>query len=206
MTEELPRTRWESADSAGYARHFADLIASGADVSGEARLADALTDRGARILDAGAGMGRIGAALAAAGHEVLAVEKDAGLVAELARHYPDLPHLCSDLLALDPDRLHEAGHRADFDLIVLVGNVMVLLAPGTERPVLERMRALLAPGGRILAGFHPAPAIPAARAYRFEEFAADAAAAGLAVQHRFGSYELAPPSEDYCVAVLTAAD
>ena len=60
------KTRWELAgdDNRGYGRHFADLVAQGADVAGEARLADALVPRGARVIDIGSGMGRIAAALA----------------------------------------------------------------------------------------------------------------------------------------------
>jgi hypothetical protein len=83
---------------------------------------------------------------------------------------------------------------------------MVLLAPDTERQALATLAALLADGGRILVGFHPVPAHPGARAYPVEEFVADAETVGLHVQHRFGSYELAPPSDEYCVAVLVRSD
>ena len=53
MSSDLPPTRWEGPSDIGrgYGRHFAELIAGGADVEGEARLADALAPRGARILD-----------------------------------------------------------------------------------------------------------------------------------------------------------
>lgn len=201
--KELPATRWEAADSSGFAAYFAGLIESGADIEGEARLADAMLPRGATVLDAGAGFGRIGAALQARGHRVVAAEKDADLVAMAADTYPDLPMVRSDILALSPEMLAEAGHPTAYDLIVVVGNVMVLLAPDTERQALSTLAALLADGGRILVGFHPkdSPA-SSARTYPFEEFNADAEAAGLRVQHRFGSYELAPPSKDYVVAVL----
>lgn len=203
MSEDLPLTRWETGTTTGYGERFARLIAEGADVVGEARLADALVRRGATILDAGAGMGRIGAELQARGHRVVAAEKDADLVAQAAAHYPDLPVVETDLLALTPELLVEAGHPAAFDLVVLVGNVIVLAAPETERRMLAGLRALLAPGGRILVGFHPVDGHGSARDYPFEEFAADVEAVGLTVQHRFGTYELAPPAEDYCVAVLS---
>ncbi|MET3961185.1 SAM-dependent methyltransferase [Marmoricola sp. OAE513] len=176
------------------------MIAEGHDVTGEARLADVLVGRGARILDAGSGMGRIGAALQAGGHDVTAVEKDPSLVAESRRRYPDLPVVQSDLLAL-ADSLVEPG----FDLVVLVGNVIVLLAPDTEQRLLVTLRDLLAPDGRILVGFHPNQAHTSARAYAFTDFAADVEASGLVVQHRFGTYELGEPSDDYVVAVLRRA-
>jgi SAM-dependent methyltransferase len=203
VTEDIPQTRWELADTDGYAARFAALIDYGVDVIGEARLADVLVRRGARILDAGAGMGRIGGELQRRGHTVVAVEKDPTLVAAATERYPDLPVVESDLLALTPALLAEHG-GADFDLVVLVGNVLVLAAPETEVRMLRTLRDLLAPGGRILVGFHPvdSPA-SSARPYPFDEFAADVAAAGLEVQHRFGTYELGPPSEEYCVAVLS---
>lgn len=203
--DELPPTRWELGETGGFAAHFTELIEAGADVEGEARLADALLKRGATVLDAGAGFGRIGAALQARGHQVVAAEKDPALVAMTAEHYPDLPVITTDILALTPDLLAEAGHPTEYDLIVLVGNVIVLLAPDTERRALATLAALLAKGGRILVGFHPTHTHGNARDYPVDEFVADAAAAGLAVQHRFGSYELDPPGDDYCVAVLTRA-
>lgn len=204
MTGEIPLTRWETGTTTGYGERFARLIAAGEDVVGEARLADVLVGRGATILDAGAGMGRIGAELQARGHRVVAAEKDPDLVAQAAERYPDLPVIETDLLALTPELLRETGHPDAFDLLVLVGNVIVLAAPDTERRMLAGLRALLAPGGRILVGFHPVNGHGSAREYSFEEFSADASAAGLAVQHRFGTYELAPPADDYCVAVLVA--
>jgi len=205
---DAPRTRWELAGGAaatGYAARFGDLIDHGADIDGEARLADALVERTATILDAGAGIGRVGAALATRGHQVLAAEKDPALVAESRARYPDLPVIRADILDLTPTRLAGEGHRTGYDLIVLVGNVIVLLAPQTERRVLATLRELLTPAGRILVGFHPANGPGHARAYPFEEFAADVAASGLRVQHRFGTYQLGGPSDDYVVAVLTRA-
>ena len=204
MSDDLPPTRWELGETRGYAARFADLIAAGEDVEGEARLADTLVRRAAHILDAGAGMGRIGAALQARGHRVVAAEKDPDLVADAAARYPDLPILETDLLALTPDLLRDAGHADPFDLIVLVGNVIVLAAPETERRMLSGLRDLLAPGGRILVGFHPVNGHGSAREYSAAEFTTDVEAVGLQVQHLFGSYELAPPSDEYVVAVLSA--
>ena len=64
-----PRTRWEIAGEGnrGYGAKFGRLVADGVDVDGEARLADALVGRGARILDVGSGMGRVAAAEERAG-------------------------------------------------------------------------------------------------------------------------------------------
>jgi SAM-dependent methyltransferase len=203
MSEDPPPTRWETGDNGSFAVHFTALIESGADIEGEARLADAMLPRGATVLDAGAGFGRIGAALQARGHRVVAAEKDLALVAMAADHYPTLPVVRTDILALTPELLAEAGHPETYDLVVLVGNVIVLLAPDTERRALATLAALLADGGRILVGFHPTRTHGNARDYPVDEFVADVEAVGLRVQHRFGSYGLAPASDDYCVAVLS---
>ena len=59
-------TLWETkkrsspGHSAWYIARFAQMREQGADLHGEARLIDALVPRGARILDAGCGPGRVG--------------------------------------------------------------------------------------------------------------------------------------------------
>jgi SAM-dependent methyltransferase len=203
MSEEYPSTRWELGEHGGFAAHFSELIEAGADIEGEARLADAMLPRGGTVLDAGAGFGRIAAALQARGHHVVAAEKDPDLVTMAATYHPGLAMVQTDILALSPESLAERGHPTQYDLVVLVGNVVVLLAEDTERRVLGTLAGLLADGGRILVGFHPVRAFANARDYPVEEFVADAEAVGLRLQHRFGSYELGPPSDEYCVAVLS---
>src|SRR3954447_13318090 len=101
----MAETRWEQARAieraegrGGYGAHFARLLAEGADIDGEARLADVLAPRGARILDAGSGMGRVGASLLRRGHVVTAVEKDPKLVAQSRRIFPDLVVVEADIL------------------------------------------------------------------------------------------------------------
>ena len=194
----LPPTRWELAGDGRrfYGENFAALVADGADVAGEARLADALVGRHARILDVGSGMGRIAAALTARGHDVVATEPDPALREQSLATYADvpvLPHEALAIPALEP-----------FDLIVVVGNVFIYLAEDTERAVLAHLRSLLAPGGRILAGFHLTAIMSGSRTYPADEFPADAATVGLGVDWRFGSYELDPPNDDYAVWVLSA--
>ena len=62
------------------------------------------------------------------------------LRAQSVATYPDLEVLPHEALALDP------GALGSFDLVLVVGNVMVYLGEGTERRVLTRVRDLLAPG------------------------------------------------------------
>jgi SAM-dependent methyltransferase len=157
-----------------------------------------MAPRGARILDVGSGMGRVAESLRRRGHRVVATEPDAALREQSRRTYPDLDVLPHQALGLDPAALDP------FDVIVVVGNVMVYVAEGTERAVLARLRELLAKGGRIVVGFHLEGTRSGSRVYPADEFLADAAASGLRIEHRFGSYELHPPDDEYAVWVLTA--
>ncbi|NKY07717.1 SAM-dependent methyltransferase, partial [Cellulomonas hominis] len=63
-------TRWEQIGqqnpdrSQWYVERFRTMAAQGADLAGEARMIDAMVPRGARVLDAGCGPGRVGGELA----------------------------------------------------------------------------------------------------------------------------------------------
>ena len=204
---DIPPTRWDRFVSAegGYGRRFEELISRGEDIDGEARLADVLAPRRARILDAGAGMGRVSAALAARGHDVTAVEKDPKLVAQSRRLFPAVPVVEADILALSPALLEQHDRPTSYDVVVVVGNVMIYLADDTESRALRTLRDLLESDGRILVGFSPVKGPEHSRDYPREEFRAHVEAAGLVVQHEFGTYELAPAGGDYVVAVLRRA-
>jgi SAM-dependent methyltransferase len=192
MTEENP------GHSASYIQRFKDLAAAGQDLVGEARLVDAMLPRGARVLDAGSGTGRIAGHLAAAGHEVVGVDGDPVLVAAAEHEHPEARFLVGDLAELD---LPARGIAEQFDAIVCAGNVVTFLAESTRVEVLRRLRAHLVPGGRAAIGFG------AGRGYPFDEFLADAAAAGWAPELLLSTWDLRPftPDSDFLVAVLRPA-
>ncbi|MFJ3501722.1 class I SAM-dependent methyltransferase [Streptomyces sp. NPDC090135] len=193
------RTRWQEAgNSQNFGKRFAELVSAGEDIDGEARLADTLLPRGARVLDAGAGMGRVTAALLRCGHDVIAIEPDQALVRQARETYPGLPIQERDILDLGPD-------DGPFDLVVCVGNVMVYLAEGTERAALHAMRDVLGENGRILIGFHLQDRPPHAHAYTAAEFEADLEAVGLRVDLRAGTYQLRPANQAYGVWILSHA-
>jgi len=194
-------TRWEQIGqqnpdrSAWYVERFRSMAAEGADLAGEARLVDAMLPRGSRVLDAGCGPGRVGGELARRGHTVVGVDVDPLLVEAARADHPDGDWHVGDLAELD---LPAAGVAEPFDLAVMAGNVLTFVAPGTEAEVLRRIRAHLVPDGRLVVGFG------AGRGYAFDALDADAAAAGLVVQHRFATWDLRPfgPDADFLVAVL----
>lgn len=201
---ELPPTRWEQQVVGErwtfYAERFDRLTAEGADLEGEARFVDAMAQRGSAVLDAGCGTGRIAAGLVRMGHRAIGVDKDQGLIDIAVGRYPGVPYLASDLLSLTPEQLQQAGGSSSFDIIALPGNVLVYLAPGSERQVLAVLAGLLVPGGRIVAGF------ATDREYSPAQLAVDAAAVGLTVEHRFASWHLDPwtAKSDWVVVVLRA--
>ena len=88
-------TTWASVTGADpehsqrYIARWEAIEGGGGDIDGEARLIDAMAPRGARILDAGAGTGRVAAHLSALGHQVSAVDIDPQLVAYARQRYTD---------------------------------------------------------------------------------------------------------------------
>ncbi|MEP6563018.1 MAG: class I SAM-dependent methyltransferase [Nakamurella sp.] len=197
-----PPTRWESSVVGErwdvYVDRFAREYAEGADLEGEARFVDVIAPRRARVLDAGCGTGRIAAALLRMGHRAIGADRDAGLVAIAADRYPGPVFLVADLLSLSPEIVVAAGGPDTFDVVVLAGNVMVYLAPGTERQVLDVLRGLLVPGGRIVLGF------ATGREYRVADLDRDATAIGLTWEHRFATWHLDPwfDEADWAVTVF----
>jgi SAM-dependent methyltransferase len=184
--------------SAWYVERFRAMEAEGDDLAGEARFVDAMVPRGSRILDAGCGPGRVGAFLAAVGHDVVGVDVDPELIAAAEQDHPGPTWITGDLAELD---LATKGISEGFDVAVAAGNVMPFLAPSTRRAVLGRLAGHLVDGGRIVVGFG------AGRDYEFAEFFTDARQVGLGVDLRLSTWDLRPFTEesDYLVAVLSLA-
>jgi len=192
-------TRWVTDNSPGhsqwYIERFRRMAVEGADLAGEARLLDALLPRGARVLDAGCGTGRVGGELAARGHQVVGVDDDAALVEAARADHPGPHWIVADLSVLD---LAQCGEPDPFDAAVLAGNVLPLVAPGTEPEVLDRVAAHLRRDGVLVAGFGTG------RGYRLEDFDAHCARAGLALEQRFATWDLRPWAVDAEFAVTIA--
>jgi SAM-dependent methyltransferase len=189
----------EPKHSSWYVERFRAMAAAGDDLDGEARLVDALAARGSRILDAGCGPGRVGAALALAGHDVVGVDVDPVLVEAAVADHPGPRWVVQDLAELD---LPSVGVDEPFDVIVSAGNVMAFLAPSTRGEVLRRLRAHLRDDGRAVIGFG------ANRGYEFPDFLADARAGGLEPDLLLSTWDLRPWDEDsdFLVALFRPVD
>jgi SAM-dependent methyltransferase len=198
-------SKWEEitavdpTHSTRYAERFRALVADGQDIVGEARLIDAMVGRGARILDAGCGPGRIGGYLQKNGHDVVGVDVDPVLIAEAEADYPGPTWVVGDLAELD---LPGRGIEADFDVIVCAGNVVTFVAPSTRRAVLAGFARHVAPNGRVVIGFG------AGREYEFSDFFIDAEASGLVVDLKLSTWDLRPfaSDSDFLVAVFSKVE
>jgi 2-polyprenyl-3-methyl-5-hydroxy-6-metoxy-1,4-benzoquinol methylase len=197
-------TRWVTENGADHSQWYIDrfqqLAAEGSDLAGEARMVDAMLPRASRVLDAGCGQGRVGAELAARGHQVTGVDADATLIDAARATRPGSRWIVADLT--DFDLTSPAGGTGLFDAAVLAGNVMLFVAEGTEDQVLRRIAAHLRPDGFAVVGF------AAGRGYELPDFDRHAASAGLVTEHRFATWDLRPwrAGSPFSVTVLRRPD
>ncbi|MEU6657911.1 methyltransferase domain-containing protein [Streptomyces sp. NPDC046821] len=170
-----------------YAARFAALARTGKDMHGEARFCAALVPAGARVLDAGCGTGRVAIRLAELGYDCVGIDLDDSMLDVARTHAPQLPWFRADLAQFD---LALLGIAADFDLVLAAGNVLPLLAAGTEAAAVKRLAGALRPGGLLVAGFGlDAALLPVPPSITLPEYDASCAAAGLALVDRFATWD-----------------
>ena len=187
-------TETDEGHSQSYIERMRGLASEGEDLAGEARLIDAMVKPRSRILDAGCGPGRVGAALFARGHEVVGVDVDPELIAAAREDHPGPIWIMSDLATLE---LAALGEPEPFDAVVIAGNVLAFVAPETETQVLARLAAHLVPDGFAVTGFHT-------DRYNITEFDEHLVNAGFTLEHRFATWDLRPwhADADFAVSVL----
>lgn len=189
MTEQENRwlaNRTRSGDA--YDATYETRAAAGENVHGEA---DFVQQEGvASVLDAGCGTGRVARELALRGLDVTGVDIDPEMLATARRKAPGVGWHLGDLSTIALGRT--------FDGIVMAGNVMIFLTPGTEAAVVANMARHLGPGGLLIAGFQLMPGRLAIDAY--DEFAR---AASLELRDRWATWDREPwrPGGGYAVSV-----
>ena len=192
-------TRWNSTDAPrgdDYDARWARMAARGENVHGEVDLVERLLAEhgGRRVLDAGCGTGRVAIELHRRGYSVTGTDLDDAMLAPARAKAPEIPWITADLAGIaDVPELR----AAEFDLVVLAGNVMIFVSPGTEGAVLAGLADRLVPGGLCVAGFQ-------VRDDRLPLAAFDAAAraAGLEPVARFATWGGDPyAGGDYVVTV-----
>jgi SAM-dependent methyltransferase len=180
------RDRTVSGDT--YDATYERRAAAGENVHGEADFVQRFAPT--CVLDAGCGTGRVGRELARRGLEVVGVDIDPAMLDTARRKAPGVEWLLADLATVD---LHRS-----FDAIVMAGNVMIFLTPGTEGVVVANMARHLQPDGLLIAGFQ----IMAARlsVQRYDEIAAQAS---LALVERWSTWDgnVWEEGNDYAVSV-----
>src|SRR5580692_483525 len=103
------------------------------DMHGEAALVASLAPEPSQsVLDAGCGTGRVAIELNRRGHVVVGVDVDGAMIGAARAKAPDLIWVQGDLA--DPG-LDLGGQT--FDVVVMAGNVLIFVRPGTEGQVLE---------------------------------------------------------------------
>ena len=205
MTRWTDLARSTQGDDYGrkYADRFAALAAQGEDIHGEGRLVERLRAAPARVLDAGCGTGRVAAWLAEQGYEVVGVDVDPEMVRVAREDHPDLDWREADLAELDLDER--------FDVVLMAGNIVPLLEPGTLEAVVaslaRHLRTSLAAAMRpplLVTGFgldtdHLPAGCPVTTLQAYDDACA---AAGLHLVQRWSGWEQEPWDEGgYAVSV-----
>ena len=140
------------------------------------------------VLDAGCGTGRVAIELAARGIDVAGSDIDAQMLAEARVKAPDIAWVQSDLAALDLGRA--------FDLVVMAGNVILFVEPGTEEACVAGAAKHVGDGGHLVAGFS------LSRGVTVDTWETWLRAAGLAPVERFSTWTGDPFEDgDYLVSV-----
>jgi 2-polyprenyl-3-methyl-5-hydroxy-6-metoxy-1,4-benzoquinol methylase len=179
--------RWftenDDSHSQWYADHFRELSADGVDISGEARLLDAIVPPGSFLLDAGCGQGRTAGALFTRGHNVVGIDIDETLLQAARVDHPGPTYVRADLASLELPG--NDGQRQVFDGAISAGNVITYVTPGTEVEVLKAIYGHLRADAPFLVGFHT-------ERYHVATFDQHASMAGFAIDQRFATWDLRP--------------
>jgi SAM-dependent methyltransferase len=183
------RSRWSSDGAvergARYDAKWRQLEAAGHHIHGEADFVTRFDP--ASVLDAGCGTGRVAIELARRGLDVVGVDLDPPMIRQARVKAPELTWIEHDLCTLDLDRR--------FDVVVMAGNVMIFVRPGSEHEVVTAMARHLSDSGVMVAGFQ------LGGPYGVDEYDRDCVAAGLSLAARYATWDADPWPADRSYAV-----
>ena len=167
------------------------MAAAGKDMHGEATFCATLLDEGARVLDAGCGTGRVAIRLAELGFDCVGVDVDESMLAVAREAAPGIAWFQADLAQVTSSDL---GDPEVFDMVILAGNLVPLLAPGTAGDAVGALAPLLRPGGLLVAGFgldeaHLPGGCPVTSLAEYDEVCSKHQ---LALAERFGTWSRGP--------------
>lgn len=165
-------TQWQSVDASAYDNKWAKMEADGKNAHGEADFVSRFSP--ATVFDAGCGSGRVAIELARRGCDIVGVDLDGPFIDTAKAKAPELDFRLGDLSTVRLDQL--------FDVVVMAGNVMIFVAPGTEQAVVANMATHLKPGGRLISGFQ------LDRGLETFTYNAAATAAGLSPEEQWSSW------------------
>ena len=112
-----------------------------------ARVMDQLPDHRAHVLDVGAGSGRDAAALAKAGHSVVAVEPSDGMRERAQRLHKSAGIRWVDDELPDLNKVYELADTYD---LILLSAVWMHLRPEVRDRAMRKLAGLLNPGGKLI--------------------------------------------------------
>lgn len=183
-----PWLRGDGVRGDNYDKRFDALASTGHDVHGEA---DFVASLGVgSVLDAGCGTGRVAIELDRRGLDVAGIDLDVSMLDRARQKAPELSWDCADLS--DP-RL-DLGRQ--FDAVVMAGNVMIFVTPGTEGAILATAVRHLRRPGLVVAGFSLRPG-----GLGMAEYDRLATEAGLHLAERWSTWDRSPFSADDTYAV-----
>jgi 2-polyprenyl-3-methyl-5-hydroxy-6-metoxy-1,4-benzoquinol methylase len=151
VMQETPWQKATGASGADYDAKFRALEHAGQDVHGEA---DFVASFGVTsVIDAGCGTGRVAIELARRGIHVIGVDRERNMLRSAQAKAPHLTWCLADLATVQLNDPTANDQPQLFEAVVMAGNVMIFIDPGTTLAVMINLARYLCPGGLLISGF-----------------------------------------------------
>lgn len=139
----MVNSRWDSERAATYDQKWKQMADAGENPHGEVDFVERFSPQS--VLDAGCGTGRVALEFDRRGVQAAGTDIDATMLGVAQENGPHLDWIESDLASLSLDRA--------FDAVVMAGNIVLFVQPGTESAVVAGAARHVAPQGHLIAGF-----------------------------------------------------